>query len=118
MASGAGEVEIGRVDMDEIVAVGFKLVHLVAAALRENGVTLVAIVGGNCLFFRLRRRDCRRGSPLARAYLMATSPEWVTRTNSPQFGLHSRAALNRQLGCSKSENNARPHGEGSSVLWM
>ena len=50
MASGAGEVEIGRVDVEEIVAVGLELLQLVAAALRENDVALVAIVRGNRLF--------------------------------------------------------------------
>jgi hypothetical protein len=49
MTTGAGEVQIGRVNVEEIVAVGFELLQLVAAALRENDVALVAIIGGDGL---------------------------------------------------------------------
>ncbi|HXM05729.1 MAG TPA: hypothetical protein VN939_24150, partial [Chthoniobacterales bacterium] len=49
MAIDAGEVQIGRVDMEKIVAAGVKLLQLIIATLRQNDVALVAIVSRDLL---------------------------------------------------------------------
>ena len=46
MATGAREVQIGRVDVEEIVTVRFQLLQLIAAALGKDDMALVAVVGG------------------------------------------------------------------------
>lgn len=54
MAQGAVGLHIDRVNVVEVVAIGFELLQLLAAALRQNDVAQVAIGGNHLLSIRSR----------------------------------------------------------------